>query len=272
MSEEDQAAPAAAARRPLTIVWRIGPTPHLANFQRALLKHVADMRLALEGATPMAAERINARRPAGTVVTLAVKADASQVHSSAQRFCNRCFQDLMREFGRYVDWLMAVKNAARAPREMPSDAKSGITFTWNWLRAERSAIARRRGLPLARKLDAVGPVTDDVKRAIGELAAVRNCLEHHDGIALRELRLPYIECELAIGGGAKVEQLPFDMEEGQELQLSMHERVRVLPAEQSVWISEAEVEGVAMFLYQVAGPQLHAAWFQSPSSDHAARR
>lgn len=105
-------------------------------------------------------------------------------------------------------------------------------------------IRHDQSISAPRKAVSLGPYSDFIEKTITGYIDLRNCLEHHDSVARREILLNTLRIEPWIDH-RPITALPATVNKGEAVGVSYYEHARIIAPGERVLLSEAEVNEIS---------------------------
>jgi hypothetical protein len=238
--------------------FKINPDVYLAQMHQQTAASLAEVRNTLRALDDGSfAQRAATPRPEGIV---SFRLDNTQAidQDAVHRACASCFLGLVRALITFIDRMVAVKRRVGQSVQIPSTVSNLAdlqTFLAHQLEETYTNVARDTKLSNPAKLGSLGIASDFVSNAALSYFSLRRCLEHHNGIPDRDIKLLYSKLTF-FGGREEITKLPFVAKEGANVTMKLDDSERVFHAGDKVQLAEHDIEQIFFTIQSVIGPQI----------------
>ena len=238
--------------------FKINPDVYLAQLHQQTAASLAELRNTLRALDDGSfAQRATTPRPNGIV---SFRLDNTQAidQDAVHRACASCFLGLVRALITFIDRVVAVKRSIGQSVQIPSTVSNLAdlqTFLAHQLEETYTNVARDTKLSNPAKLRSLGIATDFVNNAALSYFSLRRCLEHHNGIPDKDIKLLYSKLTF-FAGQEEITKVPFVAKEGANVTMKLDDSERVLHAGDKVQLTEYDIEQIFFTIQFVVGPQI----------------
>lgn len=168
------------------------------------------------------------------------------------------FLALVRALITFIDRIVAVKRSVGQSVQIPSNVSNLAdlqTFLAHQLEETYTNVARDTKLSNPTKLGSLGIASDFVNNAALSYFSLRRCLEHHNGIPDKDIKLLYSKLTF-FAGQEEITKVPFVAKEGANVTMKLDDSERVFHAGDKVQLTEYDIEQIFFTIQSVVGPQI----------------
>jgi hypothetical protein len=236
----------------------VNPQVYLGQMIRELGGHIGDFRNSLRTIEDNSfAERAKQQGP-NTVVHIQASDALLMRDAATQRAIDNCFLAMVRSLLTFVDRVLGLKNATeKIITDLPvgTPVQDLKPFVEDFLNRCYREIAENHSLSTSKKVSMLQGLPQWIQDSLLSIFAVRRALEHHGGIATKEIRLLIRKTVITIGEN-ELTDLPMYVEKGTELRVEIKEAERFFEASKKIVLDEADIENLFLTLQNLIGPAI----------------
>ena len=159
---------------------------------------------------------------------------------------NKCFKSSLSALQDFMDGLIAMKRMSASPIIMTKPVSSDEEIQAFIKETEErfiQEVSQDRKLKVPDKLEELNITELTIRAIVDGYFLIRNSLEHHKGLADRDITLIYREMTL-VSGETEIDKLPFHTKENAGINLITRDISRIIPKNAQIEISELEMKNV----------------------------
>ena len=227
----------------------------LHKFRAQTDRHLRDMRAVLHALKDKSyAEKTSSGVERSVIdVKLQSQPDLDDIRNHQT---NKCVQSSVTCLFELIEWLIAIhdihkEGGVHLTRELHNE-REALEYIEEYIGQRSMKMATDIKLKADYKLDFFR-VDLEVREMAGGYVDLRNCIEHHRGIAQKDIIVMYRKFTFVIGG-TDVLALPHKAEEGQDIGIRIDNVKKQIARGDKVILSEEEAQAIVLTMQTVLGP------------------